>query len=357
VDKTFSFIGKVVPKVIGEVVNFVKAHWLLLVTIIGGPLALIVARSSSTSTRSSGSPPSRWVPWSTPRRGTRGSPSCGHRQGRRRRLVLQEAAREDHGVRRGASGQLQSLGVAIVSGLAHGISAAAHWVYDAVQRIIDNIPKKIRQIMGIASPSKVTTELGKNIGEGLAVGMERSSGKAEDAAKKVADKIKARLATLMDSFKSLKSGVAGNFAGNMFSASAQAAVLDENGNVVTPAQTVGQNLLSNLHSTSGSLSQLIPAFKTLKKWGWKPGILAALFQSGGPDLIIELANNQGEANEALGLFGGITKMSNRLGGLVATDVYGNQIDAAQNQLHGKGGKKGKGGKRRPVGAHVATPTT
>jgi hypothetical protein len=44
VDATFSFLGKVVPQVLGAVVGFVKSHWGLIVSLIGGPVGIVVVQ-------------------------------------------------------------------------------------------------------------------------------------------------------------------------------------------------------------------------------------------------------------------------------------------------------------------------
>lgn len=349
VDKTFSFIGKVVPQVIGTVVGFIKNHWGLIVSIIGGPLGIVVVQviKHFDTIKSVAMAAVDFVV------------STAKGYGRFAVAVVDKVGDVVHffrelpgkitGFLTGIPGQLKTIGGQIIQGLVDGLMAAGHKVTDYVTDLINKIPKKIRQIMGIASPSKVTYELGKDIGQGLADGIASKQTAAEQAAQKLADKAKAKLQKLKDAFASVKGSVAGNFTGNLFSASAQAAVTDSEGNVTTPAQTVGQNFLSNLGSTSGQLSKLIPAFKQLRAWGWKPGMLAQLFQSGGADLILELASNQSQATEAAGLIGGITQMSNALGGVVADSLYGDQIDAAD----GKGGKGGKGENRREVlEAHI-----
>ncbi|MBA3782399.1 MAG: hypothetical protein H0X12_11185, partial [Nocardioides sp.] len=55
---------------------------------------------------------------------------------------------------------LSSIGGQIVGGLKAGIENAWHFVTDIVTNLINKIPKAIRKIMGIASPSKVTTVIG-----------------------------------------------------------------------------------------------------------------------------------------------------------------------------------------------------
>jgi TP901 family phage tail tape measure protein len=68
-------------------------------------------------------------------------------------------------------GQLATIGGQIIDGLKGGIEAAGHKVMDAVNAIVDKIPKFIRKKLGIASPSKVTQLIGKQVVQGLIKGL------------------------------------------------------------------------------------------------------------------------------------------------------------------------------------------
>lgn len=222
-----------------------------------------------------------------------------------------------------AGSLLKAIGGQIIDGLKNGIQAAAHKVLDAVASIINKIPKKIRDLMGISSPSRVTTELGRFIGEGLARGIDSTGEKVSKATQKLIDRLKSKLSGVKDLFSGLKDSVAGAFTSGLFDA--------EN----------ATDFLSNLTSTSGTLSALKAAFKTLTGWGLKPEFLSQLFQSGNAGLILDLAKNKAQAVEAGSLFGGITAASNQLGGAVAGEQYGDEIKRLQDkikQLEGKGGK-------------------
>jgi hypothetical protein len=176
------------------------------------------------------------------------------------------------------------------------------------------IPAKIRHLMGIASPSKVTTELGEFIGQGLAEGIAASTPTVLDAAGKMITALQRKLAAAKSAFQSLRSSIAGTFTGNLFQA------------------TNATDFLADLTANRNGLAGLKAAFKTLEGWGLKPQFLSQLFQSGNAGLIMDLAKDKSAATQAGGLFGDITAMSNTLGNNVATDVYGNQIDQVQGQI-------------------------
>lgn len=79
-------------------------------------------------------------------------------------------------------GQMSGIGANIVQGIADGISGAIGRVTAAAARIADAIPGPIKQIMGLASPSKVMRGFGEDIGQGLILGMESMAAGARRAA-------------------------------------------------------------------------------------------------------------------------------------------------------------------------------
>lgn len=87
---------------------------------------------------------------------------------------------------RNAPGEMLEIGKNIVQGLWKGISSLGDWVKDKVEGFVSGIGKTIKSFFGIASPSKLTTEYGEFIAEGLAVGIDKKADKAESAAKKAA---------------------------------------------------------------------------------------------------------------------------------------------------------------------------
>jgi len=91
------------------------------------------------------------------------------------------------------SGELQDAGLnvasAIVEGMTGGLTKGVGRVIAAAQKLVANIAPAIKKLLGINSPSKVTTELGEYTGEGVGVGItnrtkfvERSATDLGDAA-------------------------------------------------------------------------------------------------------------------------------------------------------------------------------
>ncbi|MFG3613090.1 hypothetical protein [Rummeliibacillus stabekisii] len=84
---------------------------------------------------------------------------------------------------------LSSIGRNIIDGLVNGIKGAAGAVASAVQNIANGIPKAMKKLLGIHSPSRVMRDqVGYWISEGLAKGISANT-KAEKAAKEKAQAI------------------------------------------------------------------------------------------------------------------------------------------------------------------------
>lgn len=71
-----------------------------------------------------------------------------------------------------AGSWLYDAGKNIVMGLVHGLEGAWHFVTDKVKELTNVIPSGVRHLLGIGSPSKVMRGLGRDTGEGYALGVE-----------------------------------------------------------------------------------------------------------------------------------------------------------------------------------------
>lgn len=92
-------------------------------------------------------------------------------------------------------GRISGVGAALVQGLANGIRGAAHRVLDAVRSLVDKIPQKIRSMLGISSPSRVTAVLGQAIAHGLALGIHTSTKTVVKTAQKLIDGVRAAMSS------------------------------------------------------------------------------------------------------------------------------------------------------------------
>lgn len=74
-------------------------------------------------------------------------------------------------------GDMASIGGDIVHGIINGITGLGSTLtHDITKFIDDNVPKPVRKLLGIASPSKVFTEIGSQIPAGLALGINSGRG-------------------------------------------------------------------------------------------------------------------------------------------------------------------------------------
>lgn len=88
-------------------------------------------------------------------------------------------------------GLLWSAGKDLLMGLWNGIKSIAGWIKDQIMGLVKSIvPGPIEDVLGISSPSKVTAALGREVGRGLAAGMDKSSREVERASGKLASAAK-----------------------------------------------------------------------------------------------------------------------------------------------------------------------
>ena len=90
------------------------------------------------------------------------------------------------GVWDGSMDEWGNIGVNIVSGLWNGIKSGWTALINKVKGLVDLLPKAVKTILGIHSPSKVFAEIGLNVCQGLANGITENAGLAEDAAQQMA---------------------------------------------------------------------------------------------------------------------------------------------------------------------------
>ena len=89
-----------------------------------------------------------------------------------------------------AIGNVTDIGANIVNGIAQGIRGAWGSVTSAIGALTDMIPKKIRSLLGIHSPSRVMRDMvGKFIPQGIAVGMTSQYGFISSHAQKLKDQL------------------------------------------------------------------------------------------------------------------------------------------------------------------------
>lgn len=83
-------------------------------------------------------------------------------------------------------GDMLRIGENIMFGLLHGLEHIGATVLGWISNFVSSIPGKFMSLLGIHSPSKVMHDIGLNIGQGLALGIENSGGAVQLAASRLA---------------------------------------------------------------------------------------------------------------------------------------------------------------------------
>lgn len=118
---------------------------------------------------------------------------------------IETAIREhDQEIRDAALGIADALIDGLVEGL--GLTSAVNKVKDAVTGLADKLPSWLKGPLGINSPSKVTAEIGKNVVEGLTVGVKNAKSRAEmkEAFKAISGEIAGALNKAKDAVQQAK---------------------------------------------------------------------------------------------------------------------------------------------------------
>ena len=118
-------------------------------------------------------------------------------------------------------GKLKSMGKDLVTGLWNGVSDKFGWLTSKIKGFANNVTDKLKNFFGIKSPSRVMRdEVGKQLAEGVAVGLEEGADSAVAAAEQMAsDTIAATARTLSDTdISKMVSGLGNAVASAMSSA-------------------------------------------------------------------------------------------------------------------------------------------
>lgn len=86
-----------------------------------------------------------------------------------------------------------NIGKDLITGLWNGISDKTQWVLDKIAGIASKITSKVKNVFGVASPSKAFAEIGGFLAEGLGVGWSEEIGNVESDILKSADGLTASM--------------------------------------------------------------------------------------------------------------------------------------------------------------------
>jgi phage-related protein len=130
------------------------------------------------------------------------------------------------------------IGTALVDGIVVGINSFTAKVRGTVEDLANSLPGWVKKILGIASPSTVFAEIGADIVDGLAQGIEDTTGVAEAATTSLADAIGAAMPVILS---------ASETAVNKYNASI-ASALEQHARAVEDAERNHQQALADLQA-------------------------------------------------------------------------------------------------------------
>lgn len=87
--------------------------------------------------------------------------------------------------------QFKDIGTAIVDGIGSGITGAKDALMEKAQALANSLPGWVKEILGISSPSKVFMEIGRNVVQGLVVGIQDQLPPLEHAVVQMSQKLSA----------------------------------------------------------------------------------------------------------------------------------------------------------------------
>jgi phage-related protein len=116
----------------------------------------------------------------------------------------------------GAAGSwLYGAGRNIIQGLVNGISDMAGAVFRKAQEIADGVKNRIKNALGIRSPSKVMMGVGVNVGEGLTIGMKKALPNIKDMALSMANNVQSPMGNLAPQQSAVAATTNNNIYGNI----------------------------------------------------------------------------------------------------------------------------------------------
>lgn len=158
-------------------------------------------------------------------------------------------------------GQMATMGSQMMQGMMNGISNMAGSLVRSAVSAAQNAVQAVKNFLGIASPSKLFTEIGGFMGEGMVIGLDRSAGQVASAATALAD------------------AAVGEFAGDrMFGVGADA------------ASRLAEGLASNRGLLSDAIGDLQPTIESVGTRVPAPGTSSGAGESsgeGGRTVIVE----------------------------------------------------------------------
>lgn len=117
--------------------------------------------------------------------------------------------------------QFVAIGRDIIEGIWRGIEEKIAWIKEKIAGFADALPQWVRDRLGIQSPSTVFAEIGANVMQGLAQGLETEQGAVRDGMQGFAQDIATEFGNILKGatdFRSALGNILGNLAGRFIDA-------------------------------------------------------------------------------------------------------------------------------------------
>lgn len=329
---------------VGDVVSFVKSHWVLIASLLTGPIgaaAIFIVRHFGQIKSGISSAIGGAISFvkGIPGKITKGLGNLGH-------LLI-------------------SAGEDVVAGFIQGLKNDAGEIVNAGKALVDKLPGAVKKLLHIASPSKVFVAIGKNVTLGLIKGLEGGASQIKSAAARLSDYVvrgyghkqigKRGENHLLDLIHSNTTRL-GNDAKKMTSYASQiktaqtkltnlksaasqlsSSVADTiNGTFDITQQTTGSAITSGLAAAVSSARVFYSDLVLLKKQGLAPGLLAQLAQAGPAALpaATALLLSTTDIRSVNASYGQLAAEATKTGAFAAQALYGTGISAAEGLIKG-----------------------
>ncbi|MCL2751868.1 MAG: hypothetical protein FWE62_03830, partial [Firmicutes bacterium] len=103
------------------------------------------------------------------------------------RIRLNELKRVVNDTMYSIPSDMQNIGVQIVDGMINGINSRSSALYSTISSVVSNAIARAKQAAETASPSRKTTRIFEDVGEGMVVGLENKRERIADTARSVVD--------------------------------------------------------------------------------------------------------------------------------------------------------------------------
>lgn len=282
------------------------------------------------------------------------------------------------GVFSGAGSWLSGAAREIINGFVGGITNGIDRVKAAAAKLASALPGPVKKVLGIASPSKVFTQFGVWITDGLAIGLRKGTASVVSAMEQLATKVKlahargqistnaknsllsliqwegkqlltatnrrAKLATLLSNANKKLAAAQNSLNGLK---AAKAALSGKIGETITSGSTLSANadgaegtsinaILARMRAKLGAAGKFRDNLYALGRKGVYPSILQELAgmgpEQGGLIAAELLRGSSGQLAQLNALQHEVLKMQANAGDFVAGGVYNSQIKAAQAKV-------------------------